>query len=265
MVQRFLARYGRVRAVMDLAKWSVIAAVATGLGVLAVIREVLAWSWQSQLMLGIAAALIVLTVVPWFLRTPIMTQVAGFLRLSQSSPESQASSSADEVGSSSVQTGIQFFRNRADMETAGLGLGIELQQGNRLWCSFETGYQLYSRREHLRKVDRLVLMDPHCCLYDDWVGMSRPIEEMKGITIQLTQLAQSTPGMEVRWSKKPMLNVIIGEPHDDNAWARVVAHIPYGEAEDSPIYKVAKLDNPKLFGVVRDAYLKMWEDSRVPC
>jgi hypothetical protein len=72
-------------------------------------------------------------------------------------------------------------------------------------------------------------------------------------------------GKNVRWFKGPIGNsLLIVEPEEESAWARIEIIIPYGPAAERPGIRASKEKDPEVFGRFKSAFKKLWDSSVEP-
>lgn len=166
--------------------------------------------------------------------------------------------------SQSNQT-VEFYENRTEMAQEGKGIGDEIQNTSRVWVAMIAGAVIPTMPDDLiKRIDRLILIDPQS---DSMQILSRiQLERGPRFPAYIKETLEKCRklNVNVRLSKDPVLNVVIGDPDTPQAWARIQLLIPHVLGQDSPSIKITKENHPRLFETIKNSFLKTWEKSRNP-
>lgn len=111
--------------------------------------------------------------------------------------------------------------------------------------------------DNIRKIKRIILLDPDI----ENSKLALPITvDFQRIIKQVTKLAKEN-SIQVKWSSKTLMNVIIADPKKDSAWARVEMIIPDSYTRDWPSIVVYKSKHPGLFKKIETYYEKFWRSD----
>lgn len=169
------------------------------------------------------------------------------------------------IGNSTGGSELEFYETRNDMVTETGGLTNELKEVRTACVAFESGgFFTGVDRALIRRIERMILLDPEC----DFLGI---VAVMQGSTresyafriTEATELAISL-GIKIRWSDKPILNMVLGYPDSGNDWARIQHQIPHKQAAYWPNIKIDSRRHSRMYSTYKEEFERMWEDAEQP-
>lgn len=173
------------------------------------------------------------------------------------------SRSERNLSSNKKNKGVEFYSDQPAMIEATGGLSSELKDMRNGWVAWESGRHLLRQGDHIIKhIDRMLIYAPGF-LSSGHAGRAgdRQWADHASNAID-AQVKALDAGIEVRTTKRPLLNCVINDPHAEDAWARVQVQLwPLGSTH-WPGFRVDKKDSPDLFNRIVKAYEGQWEAAR---
>jgi hypothetical protein len=163
---------------------------------------------------------------------------------------------------------IEFYDSRSEKNAVRGDLEKELENSSEVWFAAVAGSQISRLAEHdvFRKFTRVVINDPQS-VHARKIASLQPTYggSFPDVALGAIKACQEHgKGKMIRLSDDFVLNVIISDPHESSAWARVQILLPYHEGEDCPGFRVCKKDRPALFDKIKKSFEQTWEAGKVP-
>lgn len=180
--------------------------------------------------------------------------------------EGQAATRGGQAGDeeAGVVLGARYFKDRGARQAWGVSLDALLTDSSEAWAAWESGnYFTYELPEDLRpKVSRLLLLHPHGEFLDIFLWAHDRDDKLKfrNAIYGATTLASGV----VRWSRSPIVNIVIGDPNDESGWAIIQQQVPHKAASEWPCVFLRRRDDPKQFDHWRRVFLGHWEQGYEP-
>ena len=157
---------------------------------------------------------------------------------------------------------LEFYEDRTAMTKERGGLANELQGVSRAWVSLVAGAHFAVLPDSLvKKIDKLILTNPDSEVI---AHLSRfPQYEHANFQFHIRAAIQRGKSLNIplRVSPIPTSVLIIGEPDEPVAWARMQVFMPYVLGSEQPSFIVRKSDHPQLFQVIKSHFEDMWRNS----
>jgi len=160
---------------------------------------------------------------------------------------------------------LEFYETRSDLVNATGGLTNELREVQSASVAFESGGFFTTVDQALiRRIDRMILLDPECDFLHTVASMQGSSRDSYAVRItEATKLAISL-GIKIRWSEKPILNMVLGYRESGNDWVRVQHQVPHKQAAYWPNIKLDSKRHSKAYSTYREEFERMWGDAKQP-
>jgi hypothetical protein len=171
--------------------------------------------------------------------------------------------SGNKVGkdTTKISSGIEFYPDRSAVAEKYHGLQNELKGASSAWVSWASGAYYNMIADDVRaKITQMIIVNPDSELLKELAkGDNRSHSELV-IEINKAVGTAKTKNTQIAYSNKPILYCIIGDPHTDNAWARLQIYLPNMESPQWPNIIVRKKDNGIVFERIKKAYEKLFKE-----
>jgi hypothetical protein len=160
---------------------------------------------------------------------------------------------------------IEFYDSRTEKNSERGDLAKELAQSKRVWFAAIGGSQITDIPDAtLQKLDRVLLIDPKSECMRMLIGLQPGRGNIFPHLVDQAIAKCQEKGKEIKLSDGFVLNVIISDPEEPDAWARVQSFIPYYLGQDSPSYVVRKAERPELFKRIKCSFEQMCKNATKP-
>lgn len=164
--------------------------------------------------------------------------------------------------STQSECAVEFYEDMAAVVEKYHGLQNELKGVSSAWVSWASGTYYNMIPDELKvKINQMIIVNPDSELLKELAkGDNSSHSELIVEINKATRMAKSK-NTQVRYSDKPIMYCIIGDPNADNAWARLLIYLPYTNSQQWSNIVIHKMKNRTLFNRVRDAYVEMFKNS----
>jgi hypothetical protein len=188
---------------------------------------------------------------------------------SQSVLVAEVESTLPSPGSGQLPTKwIEFYDSRSEKNNIRGDLEKELKNSTKVWFASIAGDQIsqLAQSEVLGKFERIIINNPESGHTRKLAGIQpvrgKKFPDIARLAIEVCR--QRGKVRALRLSENFVLNVVISDPDELHAWARVQVFLPYFEGHHCPSFIVCRKDRPDLFGRIKESFEKMWEEGKVP-
>lgn len=112
------------------------------------------------------------------------------------------------------------------------------------------------------RIRRLILIDPGGRYIDGFAPAFERTRDELSQQIRMATRRAVEAGVDVRWFDGPVFCVVIGDPHSNQAWARV--EIPISLTAQRPGFRIRRETSPELYRGFVEVFERMWQRGRVP-
>lgn len=161
--------------------------------------------------------------------------------------------------------GVEFYDDREIMTDRRGGLKKELEGSKELWMSSIAGaHVMHQQEQRLNSLKRVILVNPYSQYMKSLISIHGPNGETFPQMVRDVSRYCQNKNIDIKWSDNPIINVVIGNPNDADAWARVQTFIPYQLGQYCPSYVVTKKEHPDLYNIIKISYERMWAAAHPP-